>query len=127
MSTGQINFDDVKDIFSKIGVKDRTSTPLRIELELSLHNRVVAYHAADASTVTTIPTLLKKMQEMKSSYELELTRMFMLGGVLVEEPLEVGIPLALQSSITAMGNVNIKTNREKSGTSVSQTSDMTLQ
>jgi hypothetical protein len=127
MTTGQISFDDVKQVFAKIGVQERTSTPLRIELALMLHGRVVAYHAADASTVTTIPVLLKKLQEMKSSYDIELSRLMLLGGVRVEQPTEFGNPVSVISAVTALGNVQIKTNREKSGTSISQTSDWNLQ
>jgi len=55
MTTGQISFDEVKKVFTDIGVKERSATPLRVELGLLLHGRVVAYHAADAKTITTVP------------------------------------------------------------------------
>jgi hypothetical protein len=127
MTTGQISFDEVKSVFAKVGVTERTSTPLRIELALNLHGRCVAYHAADASTVTTIPVLLKKLQEMKSSYDIELSRLMLLGGIRAEQPSEFGTPVSVFSGVTALGNVQIKTSREKSGTSISQTSDWNLQ
>jgi len=55
MTTGQISFDEVKQVFQKIGVQERTATPLRVELGLMFHGRVIAYHAADAKTITTVP------------------------------------------------------------------------
>jgi len=55
MTTGVLDFDDIKEVFDKIGVVERQPEPLRIEIAILLHNRVIAYHAADAKTVTTIP------------------------------------------------------------------------
>jgi hypothetical protein len=55
MTTGVIDFDEIKDVFSKIGVQERQAEPLRIEVAVMLHNRVVAYHAADQKSITTIP------------------------------------------------------------------------
>ena len=55
MTTGQISFDEVKKVFAEVGVKERTASPLRVELGLLFHGRMIAYHAADAKTITTIP------------------------------------------------------------------------
>lgn len=127
MQTGVIDFTEIKKVFDAVGVQERTATPLKIELELMFHNRVIAYHAADAKTVTTIPMLLKKLQEMKSTYEVELSRMLLLGGVTVEQPTEFGTPVSVIGSTTAVGAIKVKTNTEKSGTSMSRTSDYRLQ
>lgn len=127
MTTGQISFDEVKSVFTKVGVQPRTGTPLRVELGLLLHKRIIAYHAADAKTITTIPMLLKKLQEMKNTYEIDITRMAHLGGVTVEQPSELGTPISVIASATAIGGIKVKTNREKSGTTMSQTSDYRFQ
>jgi len=127
MSTGQISFDEVKSIFSKVGVLERSATPLRVELGLMFHGRVVAYHAADQKTITTIPMLLKKLQEMKSSYDFEVTRMLLLGGVTVEQPTEFGTPVSLIASGTALAGIKVKSSREKTGTSITSTSDYRFQ
>lgn len=55
MTAGVIDFDEIKDIFNKIGVQERQADPLRIEICVMLHDRFVAYHAADEKTITTIP------------------------------------------------------------------------
>jgi len=127
MSTGQISFDEVKQIFTKVGVQERTATPLRIELGLLIQGRVVAYHAADAKTVTTIPMLLKKLQELKSTYEFEINRMALLGGVTVEQPTEFGTPVSVIGSVAGIAGIKGKTVREKAGTTMSQTSDYRFQ
>lgn len=69
---GVVDFDDLKEVLGKIGVQERKGEPLRIEVAVGLHNRVVAYHAADASTVTTIPNLIKKLSEYKVKYKIEV-------------------------------------------------------
>lgn len=124
MTTGQIDFSEVKDIFSKIGVKERQAVPLRIEIGLFLHNRCVFYHAADAKTVTTIPMYIKKLQEMKSSYEYEASRLVLFGGVTVEQPSSLGTPISLISSATGIVAFNAKVNREKTPTSITSKQDM---
>lgn len=53
--TGVIDFDEIKEVLNKIGVQERQADPLRIEIAVMLHNRVIAYHAADQKTITTIP------------------------------------------------------------------------
>jgi hypothetical protein len=127
MTTGQISFDEVKKVFTDIGVKERSATPLRVELGLLLHGRVVAYHAADAKTITTVPQLLKKLQEMKTSYDVEGSRMAMLGGVNVEYPTEFGTPVSVLASAYSIAAAKVKTTREKTGSVMSQTSDYRLQ
>lgn len=127
MTTGQIDFSTLQDVFQKVGIKDREATPLRIELQLMFHGRVIAYHAADQSTVTTIPELLKKLQEAKSSYDIELSRMMFLGGVIIEKVTELGTPVSIVGSATAINSIKVKTNREKTGNSITSNSDWNLQ
>lgn len=55
MTTGVVEFDQLKEVLEKIGVEERHPDPLRIEIAVMLHNRVVAYHSADKKTITTIP------------------------------------------------------------------------
>jgi hypothetical protein len=71
--------------------------------------------------------VLKKLQEMKSTYEIEISRMLLMGGITVEHPSELGTPVSLIASATGLGGIKVKTNREKVGTSMSQTSDYRFQ
>ena len=71
--------------------------------------------------------MLKKLQEMKSSYEIELSRMLMMGGVTVEHPNEFGTPVSIVASAYGLGGINIKSSREKNGQVMSQTSDYRFQ
>lgn len=109
MTTGVIDFDEIKDIFTKIGVQERQPEPLRIEIAVMLHNRVVAYHTADQKTITTIPQLMKKLGEMKSaSYDKELVRMMLIGGITTEQPNELGIPVSTVSGVTSVAALHAK-------------------
>lgn len=127
MSTGQIDFDEVKDVFGKIGVKERTATPLKIELAFIVHGRIVAYHAADAKTVTTIPMWIKKLQELKSNYDINVARMILAGGIIIEEPTNFGTPTSVITSASGLLGAQIKINREKKENAMSQSSDMRFQ
>lgn len=127
MTTGQIAFDEVKDVFAKIGVQERTATPLKIELAFLIHGKVVAYHAADQKTVTTIPMWIKKLQEMKSAYDFNVARMLLFGGIIIEEPSVAGTPVSVISSASGLIGASVKVSREKAGTAMQQTSDMRFQ
>lgn len=127
MTTGQISFDEVKGVFEKIGVLERSATPLRIELAFLVHRKIVAYHGADQKTVTTIPQWLKKLQEMKSAYEFNVARMFLAGGIIIEEPTAFGTPVSVIGSAAAIVGAKVKVSREKAGTAMQQTSDMRFQ
>ena len=48
-------FDDIKSVFSQIGVVARKGTPLKLEFGLMIQNRVVTYHAADRKSLSEIP------------------------------------------------------------------------
>jgi hypothetical protein len=73
------------------------------------HGRVVAYHAADQKTVTTIPALIKKVGEMRAAaYDKELVRMMLLGGITTERPNELGFPVSTVSAVTAVAAVQAK-------------------
>jgi len=128
MTTGVIDFDDLEDIFKKIGVQHRQVEPLRIEIAVMLHNRVVAYHAADQKSITTIPQIMKKVGEMKSSaYDKELIKMMLIGGITTEQPNELGIPVSTISAVTTVAAVHAKVGSDKAGTTVSRTYDIRLQ
>jgi len=124
MTTGQIDFSEVKEIFGKIGVKERENTPLRIELGVYLHNRAVFYHAADATTVTTIPMIIKKLQELKKSFEYDASRLLLLGGVTIEQPSALGTPISTISSLAAFVGFNAKIERDQGPTSITSKQDM---
>jgi hypothetical protein len=128
MTTGVIEFDNIKDIFTKIGVQERQPDPLRIELAVLLHGRIVAYHAADQKTVTTIPQLIKKLGEFKSAaYDKEMVRMMLIGGITTEQPNELGIPVSTVSAVTSVIGVHAKVSSEKAGTTVSRNYDVRVQ
>jgi hypothetical protein len=128
MTTGVIDFDDIKDIFSKIGVQERQADPLRIEIAVMLHNRVVAYHSADQKSITTIPQLMKKIGEMKSaSYDKELVRMMLIGGITTEQPNELGIPVSTISAVTSVAAIHAKVGTDKpTGTAMSRSYEIRL-
>lgn len=128
MTTGVVDFEDIKDVLNKIGVQERTAEPLRIEIALMIHNRVIAYHAADQSTITTIPTLIKKVSEMKTStYDKEYVRMMLIDGVTTERPNELGIPVSTISAVSALAAIHIKGSPSGSGTTTSRNMEMRLQ
>jgi len=128
MTTGVVDFDDIKDILTKIGVQERHPESLRLEIAVILHDRVVAYHAADQKTITTIPTLVKKLADLKSvAYDKELVRMMLLGGVTTEQPNEIGIPVSTVSGVTALAGIHAKVGSEKAGTAVSRSYELRLQ
>jgi hypothetical protein len=127
MTTGVIDFDEIKDVLSKIGVQERQPEPLRIEIAVMLHNRVIAYHAADQKTVTTIPQLMKKIGEMKSAaYDKELVRMMLIGGITTEQPNELGIPVSTVSAVTSVVGLHAKVGSEKAGTAMSRNYEVRL-
>lgn len=128
MTTGVVDFDNIKEIFQKIGVQERQPDPLRVEIAVLLHNRVVAYHAADQKTVTTIPQLIKKLGELKSAaYDKELLRMMLIGGVTTEQPNELGIPVSTVSAVTTVAALHAKVSSEKAGSTVSRNYEVRLQ
>ncbi|ODN03788.1 Vitellogenin-2 [Orchesella cincta] len=128
MTTGVVDFDDLKDVLSKIGVEEREAEPLRIEVAVLLHNRVVAYHAADAKTVTTIPNLIKKLSEYKNAaYDKEIYRMLLIGGATVEKPNELGTPVSIISAVTATAGLHATVSSEKTGTTLSRNYNIRLQ
>jgi hypothetical protein len=127
MTTGVIDFDDIKEVFTKIGVQERQPDPLRIEVAVLLHNKVVAYHSADQKSITTIPQLMKKIGEMKSSaYDKELVRMMLLGGITTEQPNELGIPVSTVSGVTSIAGIHAKVGSDKAGTTVSRNYEVRL-
>jgi len=71
--------------------------------------------------------VLKKLQEMKSSYDVEGSRMAMLGGINIEVPTEFGTPVSVLTSAYSIAAAKVKTTREKTGSVMSQTSDYRLQ
>jgi hypothetical protein len=127
MTTGQVDFDEVKAVFEKVGVKERSAEPLKIELALIVHGKVVAYHAADQKTVTTIPMWIKKLQEMKSAYEFNSARMMLMGGIIIEEPSTFGTPISTISSASGLIGLQAKVTRDKAGTGIQQQTDLKFQ
>lgn len=128
MTTDVVDFENIEQIFSKIGVQHRQPEPLRIEIAVFLHNRVVAYHAADQKTVTTVPQLIKKLGELKTaSYDKEITRMLMLGGAFVEQPLDFGTPVSTLAAVTGFGGLTAKVGSERAGNVVSRKYDVRIQ
>jgi hypothetical protein len=127
MTTGVIDFDDITEVFNKIGVENREIDPLRIEIAVLLHNRVVAYHSADQKSITTIPQLMKKLGEMKSaSYDKELVRMMLIGGITTERPNEMGIPVSTVSAVTSVAGIHAKVGSDKVGTAMSRNYEVRL-
>lgn len=128
MTTGVVDFDDLKEVLSKIGVEERQAEPLRIEIAVFLHNRCVGYHSADAKTITTIPQLIKKVSELKNAaYDKEFYRMMLIGGVTVEKPNELGTPVSIISAVTAIAGLHAKVSSEKAGTTLSRNYNLRLQ
>ncbi|OXA36580.1 Vitellogenin-5 [Folsomia candida] len=127
MITGVIDFDEIKDIFNKIGVQERQADPLRIEICVMLHDRFVAYHAADEKTITTIPQLMKKLGELSNAaYDKEFSKMILLGGVMTEQPNELGIPVSTISGVSTMAKLHAKVKSDKSGTTMNRSYEVHL-
>ncbi|XP_021958023.1 vitellogenin-like isoform X2 [Folsomia candida] len=127
MTTGVIDFDEIKEVLNKIGVQERQADPLRIEIAVMLHNRVIAYHAADQKTITTIPQLMKKIGEMKSAaYDKELVRMMLIGGITTEQPNELGIPVSTVSAVTSVVGLHAKVGSDKAGTAMTRNYEVRL-
>jgi hypothetical protein len=127
MTTGVVDFDEIKGIFQKIGVQERQPEPIRIEIAVLIHGRVVAYHAADQKTITTIPQLIKKLGELKgAAYDKELLRMMLLAGVTTEQPSELGIPVSTITAVTGIASAHVKVGSDKTGSTVSRNYEVRL-
>ena len=49
------NVNEIKSILSKIGVTERPSTPLTLELTIVYHDYVILHYAADDSSLSKLP------------------------------------------------------------------------
>jgi hypothetical protein len=128
MKTQVTKFDDIKNLFSKIGVVERTGVPLKLELGLMLRGNIITYHAADKDTLKEIPKLFKLVSERaQKSYEADLLHLTMLGGVLIERPNEAGFPVTARSAVTGLMNIHANVNRAKNGDILNQETDLRIQ
>ncbi|CAG7829781.1 unnamed protein product, partial [Allacma fusca] len=108
------DFTDIKNIFVKIGIVERTALPLKIELAVMVHKRFVAYIAVDDRAVAGLQGFMAKvLQSLLVPSETNVVRTSQIASVLIERPNEFGIPVTIRSKVSNFFAFEAKTLPEK--------------
>ncbi|CAG7836465.1 unnamed protein product [Allacma fusca] len=119
--------EEIKNILGKIDVKTRPTTPLKLEVAVLYHGKTVLYFAADERTIDTLPQLLHRLGEIKSSSALNLQKSILEGGALYQQPMEIGVPIVVTSALTYTVAIAMNDTRAKQEGLLTQDTTFKLQ
>ena len=107
--------DQLKALFSSMGVLTKPDVPIRVELSFMLKNVVVAqsvYTSADAEEGGKLRNLLKDLQgQSANSYTINHQRGLSMGSSIYEQPTDSGLPMAHVSASTSLASLEATVQR----------------